>query len=82
MTLHREIHQAVNNVPLPDGKYCKQALEAINSWLEANVIRLDDPVEKKVETLIKCFRINCPQTTKALERQKEIILKFYGKDGK
>ncbi|MDO4802564.1 MAG: hypothetical protein Q4A15_10405 [Prevotellaceae bacterium] len=77
MTLHREIHQELSNVPLPDGKYCKQALEAINSWLEAGFISLDDPVEKKIEMLIKCFKVNCPNTAKVLEKQRQIVSEFY-----
>lgn len=77
MTLHREIHQAIPNVPIPDGKYCKQAYEAIENWLEAGYIAMNDPVEKRIDILIKCFRVNCPKTAKALTEQKKIVARFY-----
>ena len=77
MTLHRQIHEVLSNVPLPDGKYCKIAYDAIVNWLEAGYISLNDPIEKRIDTLIKCFIVNCPKTAKALLKQKEIVARFY-----
>lgn len=81
-TLHRLIHSEIANIPLPDDKYCKQALEAINSWLESGYISLDDPIEKKILTITRCFNATAPKTANALRFQHEIVSKFYSKDGK
>ena len=79
MTLHREIHSKIHDVPTPNGKDCRQAVEAINSWLEAKWISYDDPIEKKIEIIASCFRANCPATTAILDWQKEIVVKFCNK---
>lgn len=76
-TLHRQIHEAISNVPVPEGKHCRQAYEAIESWLEAGYISIDDPIQKKLETLVKCFNANSPATANALRRQIEIVARFY-----
>lgn len=79
-TLHREIHSKVHDVPTPNGKDCKQAVEAINSWLEAGWISYDDPIEKKLRIIASCFRAKCPATTAILDWQREIVLKFYHRE--
>ena len=77
MTLHKQIHDEIPFIPTPEDKYCKRAYEAINSWLEAKYISMDDSPEEKLATLIKCFKVNCPKTSEALEKQKEIVTDFY-----
>lgn len=75
-TLHRRIHEFIGDIPVPDGKYCKQAYEAIENWLEAGYISLDDPIDKKIETLIICFKVNCPETTRALYKELDIVQQY------
>jgi len=77
MTLHREIHSKIHDVPTPNGAECRIAVEALNSWLEAGYISLDDPMERKIEMIAKCFRAKCPATTSVLDWQREVVLKFY-----
>lgn len=77
MTLHSLIHREVKCVPVPDGAYCHMAYEAIESWLEAGYIHMNDTPEQKLETLIKCFKANSPKTAKALENQLKIVREFY-----
>lgn len=75
-TLHRFIHEGVNDVPLADGKSCRIAVEAINNWLEAGYIHLDDPLEKKLSTLISIFNKLEPRTTDVLKKQLKIVREF------
>lgn len=77
MTLHREIHSKIHDVPTPNGAECRVAVEALNSWLEAGYISLDDPMERKIEMIAKCFRAKCPATTAVLDWQREVVSKFY-----
>lgn len=57
------------------------AVEALNSWLEAGFISLDDRLDKRIENIARCFRAKCPATTSMLDWQKEIVSKFYSKGG-
>lgn len=72
-TLHRFIHEGVNDVPLADGKSCRIAVEAINNWLEAGYIHLDDPLEQKLLTLITIFNTLEPRTAEVLRKQLHIV---------
>ena len=80
-TLHREIHSKIHDVPTPNGADCRMAIEALNSWLAARYISLDDPIERKIEVLCWCFRVKCPATTAMLEWQGQVITKFYNRRG-
>ena len=75
-TLHRFIHEGVHDVPVADGKSCRIAVEAINDWLEHGLIGIDDPIDQKLETLIKIFNVNEPKTAKVLKKQLEIIRNY------
>ena len=77
-TLHRIIHAKIHDIPTPHGKECRQAVEALNSWLEAGYISLDDRLDKRIENIAKCFRAKCPATTAMLDWQHDIVSKFYG----
>ena len=72
-TLHRFIHDGVNDVPLADGKSCRIAVEAINNWLEAGYIHLDDPLDQKLLTLITIFNTIEPRTAEVLKKQLHIV---------
>ena len=80
-TLHREIHSKIHDIPTPNGPECKIAVEAINNWLESGYISMDDRLDKKIETIAKCFRAKCPATTAMLDWQREVVSKFYSKGG-
>lgn len=72
-TLHRFIHEKVNDVPLADGQSCKIAVQAINNWLEAGYISLDDPVDRKLEVLAGIFNKTSPKTADVLRKQLNIV---------
>lgn len=76
-TLHRELHSKIHDIPTPNGAECRLAVEAIDSWLEAGYISLDDRLDKKIEVIASCFRAKCPATTAMLDWQKEVVSKFY-----
>lgn len=80
-TLHREIHSKIHDIPTPNGADCRVAVEAINSWLDAGYISLDDRLDRRIEVLTWCFRAKCPATTAMLDWQKEVVSKFYSKGG-
>ena len=75
-TLHRFIHEGVSDVPLADGKSCKIAVMAINNWLEAGYISLDDSVERKLEVLIGIFNKISPKTANVLQKQLDIVRNY------
>lgn len=75
-TLHREIHSKIHDIPTPNGKDCRVAIEAIDSWLRAGLISLDDPLERKIEVITWCFKAKCKATTAMLEWQRDIVVKF------
>lgn len=79
MTLHREIHSKIHDIPTPNGVDCRTAVLALNNWLDAGYISLDDPLDKKIEMIAKCFRAKCPATTAMLDWQREVVAKFYGR---
>ena len=76
-TLHREIHSKIHDVPTPNGENCRIAVEALDNWLEAGYISLDDRLDVKIANITKCFRAKCPATTAILDWQREIVSKFY-----
>nr|DAF84828.1 MAG TPA: hypothetical protein [Siphoviridae sp. ct1SN28] len=78
-TLHHIIHDYLVEVPAPGDEACKTAYEAIENWLEAGYIHLNDSFDKRLEILKKCFSANNPATAEALETQRQIVLAFYAK---
>ena len=77
-TLHRELHSKIHDVPVPNGKECREAVEALNRWLAKGVISPDDPIDEKLDTLIELFKGKCPATVEILKWQQEVVRKFYG----
>ena len=76
-TLHRYIHENIKDIPVPDGKSCRMALEAINNWLETGYISMDSPIEQKLIVLINVFNRLSPETAQALRKQLEIIRNYH-----
>lgn len=80
-TLHREIHSKIHDIPTPNSVDCRIAVEAINSWLDAGYISMEDRLDRRIEVIAWCFRAKCPATTAMLDWQKEVVSKFYSKGG-
>ena len=78
-TLHRELHSKIHDVPVPNGKECREAVEALNRWLANGMISLNDPLDAKLDTLIEIFDKRCPATVEIFKWQKEVVQKFYGR---
>lgn len=78
-TLHHAIHEFVGDVPAPGDQACKIAYEAIESWLRAGYISLNDPLQARAEALRKCFAAKYPATAAALAKQVEIAKAYYSK---
>lgn len=77
-TEHKWIHITLFEMSVPSSKECKVVTLAIDSWLEANYISLDDSPEEKLRTLIKCFAKINPSVSANLRIQLEVILSFKG----
>ena len=74
---HRAIHAKLHDIPTPNGKDCWMAVEVLENWLETGYISYDDPLDKRIEMIAKCFRARCPATTAMLDWQKDIVAQFY-----
>ena len=78
-TLHQLIHATIPEIPVASGIACKTAYEALNSWLEAEFISMDDNLSTRCANLMRCFRASSPDTYKALQKQKQIADGYYHK---
>lgn len=77
--LHREIHLNINNIPIPSQRNAKIALWHIRTLESYNAINSNDSIEKRLQILIALFQCVEQPTADALERQLEIICRFYTK---
>jgi len=76
-TLHHEIHETVRNVPTPDGRICRIIVEELNRNLENGVFSVDDKPMTKMQNLIEICAKHSPATASALEKQLEVMQRFY-----
>ena len=76
-TLHRRIHEFVGDIPCPSGRCCKIAFLAIEEALDNGEISFDDRIEDRISFLIGVWKEECPDTVRALSRQRDIISNFY-----
>lgn len=67
----------MQNIPCPDGKLCKEAYLEVERRLEEGEIDFDDYAEKRIDLLVELWKDSCPQTIKALLRERDIISHFY-----
>ena len=81
MTLHREIHSKIHDVPTPNGADCRYAVNTLKDWLEEGRITLDDSPYLKLAYLYEIFKDRCPATASILKWQQDVIWKFYHKGG-
>lgn len=78
-TLHREIHSKIHDIPVPNGKECKEAYVLMLSKLEDGTLNMDDKLEARLDFLINIWQEKCPATCAVLQWQSEVISKFYSK---
>lgn len=76
-TLHQLIHAKVSDVPVPSGKECRRVIRILNEWLSTGHISLKHSLYKKLSVLAELFRRRSPATAECLDRQKEVVIKFY-----
>ena len=77
-TLHQLIHASIPEIPVASGIACKTAYEAIDSWLASGYASMEDDLSTRCRKLMMCFRVACPDTYKALQKQKQIADGYYG----
>lgn len=83
MTLHREIHSKIHDVPTPNGKECKIAYDTVRRLEKEGLINVkDDSLEQRIDLLLKLWDEACPTTCAVLRWQKEVISKFFAKKPK
>ena len=81
MTLHREIHQLIPNIPPPDGKACHLAYETIERGLrDGNLDAEYDKIEARLDILIGIWEKQFPDTAKALRAQQQVVSNFYERE--
>lgn len=77
-TLHKWIHQAVFEVPIPSELVCQQAYKEIDMLYEFGAISDSDNIVKRLVLLIFILEYAADDATiAALETQKEIATRFY-----
>ena len=77
-TLHKRIHEFVGDIPCPDGKHCKLAYEEVERRLDEGTINYYDHLEKRIDLLVELWSEDCPETVKALLKQRDVVSHFYG----
>lgn len=81
MTLHREIHSKIHDVPTPNGRECKMAYFVITRLEREGLINVkDDSLEQRIDILLTIWDEACPTTCAVLRWQKEVISKFYARN--
>ena len=77
-TLHRALHSKLHDIPVPNGKECKLAFEAlVRAEMNGDINVEEDTIEQRIAFLINLWRDKCPATVAMLEWQSQIIAKFY-----
>lgn len=80
-TLHKYIHDAneITMVPLPPPKACERAyFRFLKLYDEREISANHDTMERRLQVLIDLWS-DYTETVKALEAQKEIVIKFYSR---
>lgn len=85
-TIHRHIHAKIHDIPCPNGKDCKHAYQALLQLEDEGKIDIrHDSLEKRLDFLIDLWsdpECNCEATVAVLRWQREVVHKFYEKEGK
>lgn len=77
-TLHRALHSKIHDVPVPNGKDCREAFEKIISLERAGLIDVEnDTCERRLDLLIELWAEKCPATVAILSWQRDLIAKYY-----
>lgn len=77
LTLHKQIHEAVKDIPVPTDENCWIAYQLIDLELKFGLIHLDDPLEEKIALFIDVWYYDEPKTVKALRQVQSVVHKFY-----
>lgn len=78
-TLHKRIHHEVAHIPVPRVISIKAALEQLELLEEFGGISREDPIDKRLMVLMAVFDRCEPDTHAALNKQYEVVCKFYNK---
>lgn len=72
-TLHREIHENINQIPPPSQENARRVLWHIQYLERFGGISERDPIEKRLKVLIALFDCSEQPTADALRKQLEIV---------
>jgi hypothetical protein len=78
-TLHATIHSKIGNVPTPKPVNALEAVRQLQCLKEQGAITENDSIVKRLIVLIALFDDIEPKTANALQRQLDIVCKFYDK---
>lgn len=75
--LHEEIHAKILSVPVPSDNLIRGALVQLEFLEKYGGIHEYDSAEKRIRVLLSFFRCIAEPTAEALEKQLEIVRRFY-----
>ena len=78
-TLHKRLHRELERVPVPTACNIQSALFQLDLLKRAGAIHSYDNIERRLMVLMALFDCCEPKTYEALEKQYEIVRKFYKK---
>lgn len=79
-TLHKRIHYEVAHIPVPRVISIKAALEQLELLEGFGGISREDSIDKRLMVLMAAFDCCEPDTHAALNKQYEVVCKFYNKE--
>lgn len=78
-TLHRDLHEKIHDVPVPNEEDCRIALIVLRELSIRGVISDNDPAWVRLDTLIEIWKGTNPTTIEVLKWQRDVIFKFFTK---
>lgn len=75
-TLHRTIHEKMNEIPVPNPAAAKEAYEQVMLLERAHALRQDADVETRLRLLIALFDCSSQHTADAFKKQLRIVHEF------
>jgi len=75
-TLHRAIHCAVNDIPVPKNRSAKDALEQLRSLEKYGAITEFDSIERRLNLLIALFECSDQETADAFKEQLKVVCEY------
>lgn len=77
-TLHRQIHEAVRNVPTPKPSSAREAVEELRTLYKYGGISEKDDIEKRLKVLAALFDCIEQPTADALRKQLSVVQEYKG----